>query len=291
MNENGKTNDIREKYWIHYRNGLDQLTEKKEQAAYNHFFNGGIVELLESNLAPNGFGTIIENTPAITSDELIQEITDYYFWFKEDESRMDYWHRRPDMVEILSSGYLHLFTSPALNKIVARDLFYWICGRSYELDRKILFEKDDSYSEVNFQIEPNKMSFDLVSHLTDHFWRKERRDRLSAFQVKEYFYSVYPHMDEVCFSIEIPEDEDFEHDGKSYRKAWVEFNHRFIALLNGYLTDFETFEEIEEWHCYDLEGLEIFKEELSKVKMPPAYYKLEEYILSFEQGHIFELAW
>jgi hypothetical protein len=281
----------REKYWqTNKENNLSYLSEDLIEARRSYFLEGGALNLLESN-APVALGIIINDSPAKKLDDLIQDITEYCFWFHNDPSKKNYWHRTPNITEEFNSFLLSILNG-ALDEGVAVELFHWLYGETYTPKRQIVLEKDGATLEIDIDIDATETAYDFLCQIPEYFWWGERGGALAALRLKEYFFSVYPKMSEVCFRIDIPDDEEFQDEsGITYRRAWVKFNHWFIALLNGYITDYETFKEINEWHCYDLEAFTEFKKELSELKMPDAYYLLEKEITSYPKDHIFELAW
>jgi hypothetical protein len=96
--------------------------------------------------------------------------------------------------------------------------------------------------------------------------------------VKIYLYLKY------LFRISEEPEAD---DGKKYfRKYWI-WNRWLLTTLNGFISEYEEEEEIEELICNDEAALIQLREGINALDMPEEFYRLQEFVLKHEGDSLY----
>lgn len=281
----------REKKWNKYSNRwlFDSPAEEVElRKAY--FFDGNVKHLLTDSYEVTLYN-VISDSPFNDSSLVVRSISEYWFWVLESPAIRDYVELIPDIEERFMGSMHSIFShkDDNLHPDVCTGLFFWLYGDSYQGDREVTLTHNGQSVSIPIKVDVDKLSFDLLNGIISYFWYTDEGENISIFKIFiPYFLSIYPKMSPVCFATKLPDSDESEGDGgkKYFEKYWI-WNRWLLTTLNGFISEYEEEEDIEELICNDEAALIQLREGLDSLKMPKEFYRLQEFVLIHEGNSLY----
>jgi hypothetical protein len=280
----------REKKWEKYsKRWLYDFSEKEKNIARSYFFDGDVRHLMTDEY-PSTLSDVISTTPMNDADKVIKAISEFWFWVLEKPESRDYFENIPE----INKRFLYHFNAiysrkgDCISPNVCVGLFAWLYGRTYEKSRVVDLQHNGKSISIPLKVEKDQLSFDLLSGIIKYLWRQDEGENICIFKsFIPYFLTIYPHMSPICFDTKLPREKKFEINGEKYDRKYFIWNRWLLTNLNGYISEYEEEEEVEELVCSDKEALAQLKEGLESIDMPCEFYRLKEFVLRYKGDSLY----
>lgn len=271
----------REKKWDKYvARWLYDSPKEEVEFRRKYFFEGDVKYLLTDSFEVTLYN-VINCSPFDDTNLLVECISEYWFWVLESPSNRDYHEMVPDLNDRFMASMHAIFSykDDNLNPDVCVGLFFWLYGDVYKGDRALRLSYDEKTTTIPISIDIDKLCFDLLDGIIKYLWYRDEGENIYIFKAFiPYFLSIYSKMSPICFGLTLPEEEFETSNGKKYyRKYWI-WNRWLLTTLNGFISEYEEEEDIEELISNDKVTLSNLKEGLSNLEMPDEFYILEEFV-------------
>lgn len=272
----------REDKWDKYsKRWLYDSPEEELAVRKAYFFDGNIKHLLTDSYDITLYH-VINNSPLNDLNLLIQAISEYWFWVLESPSSRDNVEFIPDVNERFMGSMHAIFSrkDDHLAPEICINLFSWLYGNNYQGDRAVTLIHDGQETSIPVAIDVDALCFNLLSGIILALWRQDEGENISIFKALiPYFLSIYPYMSSICFESKLPDSDEFEGDDgqKYFEKYWI-WNRWLLTTLNGFISEYEEEEDIEELVCNDEAALTQLREGLDALQMPEEFYRLQEFV-------------
>ncbi len=273
----------REKKWIDYsKRWLFEAPVEEVRLMKAYFFDGNVKHLLTDSYNIT-LSDVISIAPINDAWLVINNISEYWFWVLESPDSRDYYQSISDVDQRFIYHFNSVFSRKGdyLQSDVCISLFFWLYGKTYQGNRAVSLSHDGREVSIPVDIDVNKLSYDLLNGIIKYIWRQGEGQNICIFKAFiPYFLSIYPKMSPICFDTKLPELDEFEgDDGKRYfEKYWI-WNRWLLTALNGFVSEYEEDEGIEELVCNDGEAFVQLNEGLNALQMPEEFFRLKEFVL------------
>lgn len=273
------------KFEIEY---LDESSPAEISARKAYFFTGDVNHILNDKFSISLI-EVISNTPFKKLDLVIDSITIYWVWVNESPGTRDWFQRYPNLNERFLVGAEAAFsiTNDHLDPGLCVELFHWLYGKEYTIERKLTLITN-SDNNIVIDINVNQFCQYLMSGLIRYIWHNEINKNIKLYKALiPYFLSIYPHMSPECFSTTLPKKYKYRKNGQTYNKSWLLMNRWLLTSINGFITEYEEEDDIEELISNDDAALQQLKKGLDELKMPDEYYQLQEFVLKHKGDSLY----
>lgn len=282
----------REKQWdTHKAQWLYDFSKKEVELRRSYFFDGDIDLVIGAGDKFFTLHSLIWLSPFDDIQPVLKNISKYWAWVLKDPEKRDYWEHIKDLDErfIYQFNCILCPKDDSLHPNVSKGLFFWLYGNTFEKDRCVVLTDGEPSITIPVSFDVNDQCFYLLNGILNCLWRNDTTYDLDVFKsFIPYFLSIYPHMSPMCFSTLLPEEREFfSEDREKYKQSWFFSNRWLLTMLNGYITEYEEEEDIEELVCNDHEALKQLKDGLNNLKMPPEFYRLQEFVLKHKGDSLY----
>jgi len=257
------------------------------EAYKNYFFNGDIETFIKESERIR-FQDIIFYSPVQIFESMQFVISVAVTWLLEHPSNV-----KGSVAEYLSNTFNHILSPPDglyLPDNITLKMFSYFFGSRYEKTREIQLTQDGTPFILNFTVDVEYLCLDLLSGIRHYVWGTKRKGNNTRYKyLIDYFLSIYPHLNPICFSRSVPVRSSFGIEDKITRGHYTH-TRWLIASLHGIVTEFDLddgYEPLESLIINDHEALEHLKTGMAKIQMPDEYYELEKFVLKHGEDCIY----
>lgn len=266
---------------------------KKEQLAYKKYFFEGNVKTFIDESERVSVEDIIFLSPVQSLSAMQYVISEAVDWLLKNRNKVgSNKDRRLTIDEYLAIVFRYTLYPPLGNYLpdnVTLDMFFWLFGDKYEKRREVVLIHGDTPYIFNLTVDVEHMCLGLQDGVRDYIWNQCDKRNSNRFKyLIDYFLSLYPHLDVVCFSKTIPSVSSFEvgasiNEGSYLAQRWL------IASLNNIVTEFDIdddYEELEAIIINDQKAFDQLRTGIEEIVMPNEFYELEKFVLKYREGCI-----
>lgn len=267
---------------------------KSEIDAYEKYFlNGDIQEFIQESERVS-FQDIIFFSPVQSFESMLKVISVTINWLIQNPDKIgSSKNGKLTIEEYLNFIFRYTLSPPYGNYFPDKlfsDMFIWLYGKEYEAVRNIQLSQDDKPFIFKFEIDVEHTCLNLLSGIHDYIWGIDNKESNASYKfLIDYFLSIYPRLNPICYSTELPPRSSFDIDSKITRGHYTH-SRWLIASLNGVVTEFDLDDDdelLESLVINDEEAFAKLKDGMAMIKMPNEFYHLEKFVLEHGEDCIY----
>jgi hypothetical protein len=266
---------------------------KLEIAAYEKYFFEGDIHAFAMGSERISVEDIIYFSPVQSLSAIQCVISQAINWLLNNRNKVGSNNKRDLTIdEYLAIVFRYTISPPLGNYLpdnVTLDMFFWLFGKKYEKRREVVLIGGDTPYILNLTVDVEHMCSRLQAGIRDYIWNQcDKRDSTRYKFLIDYFLSLYPYLNVVCFSKTIPPASSFE-VGASINKGSYSAQRWLIASLNHIVTEFDIdndYEELEAIIINDQKAFDQLRTGIEEIVMPNEFYELEKFVLKYREGCI-----